>query len=355
MNLNLMFAALSAVFVLNVSLFAQQTPLPQLGITPTQASQHSILERPGQPKLPIAHVAQGPVDKSANETFKDEPSILNIEKAAQETDLLMIDTSVDYDTSDSARNDAQPKLQQTKKFAVSFEGPSEIQQDKLQIFQFRVTNAQNVPSRPAVIRLNTADGLEFVDSTVQARVDPERKMVEWPVRSLAPNESLQVNFRSRGTQPGEKTQSLSVLQDLQLIQNQTFQSYILEKQAIQASIVSRTRSVPVGHPKEVEVRLTNLTPDLQQNLEVQIELPEGVQVVDSVLYNVEGNLVKFLPFDIRANQTRHVSLTVVGNTAGQSQLSATVVSKTHPISNKENTELRFFQVARAGSELTSQR
>ena len=103
MNLNLMFAALSAVFVLNVSLFAQQTPLPQLGITPTQASQHSILERPGQPKLPIAHVAQGPVDKSANETFKDEPSILNIEKAAQETDLLMIDTSVDYDTSDSAR------------------------------------------------------------------------------------------------------------------------------------------------------------------------------------------------------------------------------------------------------------
>ena len=96
--------------------------------------------------------------------------------------------------------------------------------------------------------------------------------------------------------------------------------------------------------------MTNLTREIQRGVEVQVELPRGVEVVESVLYDVENNMVKFQPIDINGNQTLRVSLTVVAREEGDSQMSAVVVSETQPISNKENAMLRISRVASASGE-----
>ena len=106
----------------------------------------------------------------------------------------------------------------------------------------------------------------------------------------------------------------------------------------------------MGHPSQIEVALTNLTREVQRGVKVQVELPRGVEVVESVLYDVEKNIVTFQPIDINGNQTLRVSLTVVAREEGDSQMSAVVVSKTQPISNKENTMLRFSRVASASDK-----
>ena len=106
----------------------------------------------------------------------------------------------------------------------------------------------------------------------------------------------------------------------------------------------------MGHPSQIEVALTNLTREIQRGVEVQVELPRGVEVVKSVLYDVENSIVKFQPIDINGNQTLRVSLTVVAREEGDSQMSAVVVSETQPISNKENAMLRISRVASASGE-----
>ena len=342
----LVFAILNLVAFLNVPLIAQQSP----GENPGFKRQHSILQRVGEPTKseptpPAARIAEAPqfrppnrlpieiktpttpVRKAKNPKINRQLAFRNI--ANKKATIVKLS-----DESESAQA-----------FELSFNGPEEIESGEVQVFNFKVTNLQKTRSAPVVMQLGMPSGIKFVDSTIQARVDLQRSVTEWMVRPLAPGETVEVNFRARGIESGNQRQQLAIVQNRETIENTTLDSFVNEKQLVRARIVANSEAVTVGHPSQVEVELTNLTQEIKRGLEVQVELPADVEVVESVLYDVQENVVTFRPIDIRENQTRSVSLTLVGQKEGDSQMSAVVVSETQPISNKENAMLRFSRVA----------
>ena len=323
----LAIAILNVVAVLNLPLLAQQTP-SNITVAPAAKSQQfSILQRVGEPRFRVAKAAQP--TPTTNQPKIGAPSIL-------------------------ARDVGNPKIRQQpkplKKFDVTFDGPDHIEPGQLQVFNFKVTNLQQVRSNPFVMQLETPTGIQFIDSTIQGRVDLQRRTTEWTVPPLRPRETVQVSFRARGILSGPQQQRLSVVQNSERIQNLALDSFVLQQKSVRTRILANNNSVTVGHPSQIEVALTNLTREVQRGVKVQVELPRGVEVVESVLYDVEKNIVTFQPIDINGNQTLRVSLTVVAREEGDSQMSAVVVSKTQPISNKENTMLRFSRVASASDK-----
>ena len=323
----LAIAILNVVAVLNLPLLAQQTP-SNITVAPAAKSQQfSILQRVGEPRFRVAKAAQP--TPTTNQPKIGAPSIL-------------------------ARDVGNPKIRQQpkplKKFDVTFDGPDHIEPGQLQVFNFKVTNLQQARSTPVVMQLETPTGIQFIDSTIQGRVDLRRRTTEWTLRPLRSGETVQVSFRARGIQSGPQQQRLSVVQNSERIQNLALDSVVLQQQSVRTRILANNNSVTVGHPSQIEVALTNLTREIQRGVEVQVELPRGVEVVESVLYDVENNMVKFQPIDINGNQTLRVSLTVVAREEGDSQMSAVVVSETQPISNKENAMLRISRVASASGE-----
>ena len=337
----LAFAILNLVAFLNTSLVAQQTP----GIGAESKRQHSILQRTGEPTPPAARVAKAPQLQQAN------PSPTEIQTPT--TQERRVDNS-ESGQQPRLKKDADEEtpvveladqLKQAKNFDLSFNGPDQIAPGQLQVFSFKVTNLLETQSAPIVMRLGIPAGIEFVDSTIQARVDIQRSVIEWMVRPLAAGEAVEVNFRARGVQSGPQHQQLSIVHNAETIKEIALESFVLEQQSVRTRIVADSKAVTVGHPSQIEVVLTNLTQQMKRGLEVQVELPADVEVVESVLYEVKENVVTFQPIDIQGNQTRSVSLTLVGQEEGNSQMSAVVVSETQPISNKENAMLRFSRMA----------
>ncbi len=339
-------AILNIFAVLNLPLLAQQTP-SNITSTPTaKGQQFSILQQIGEPPVRVAKGAE-PVP-TTNEPKPGTQSILAGNDGGPKVDQLQKRKRRASSKPPIIRAAKEPKP--TKKFNVTFDGPDHIEPGQVQVFNFNVTNLQQARSTPVVMQLETPTGIQFIDSTIRGRVDLQRRTTEWTVPALHPGETVNVSFRARGIHSGPQQQRLSVIQNSERIQNLALDSFVLQQQSVRTRILANNNSVTVGHPSQIEVALTNLTREIQRGVEVQVELPRGVEVVKSVLYDVENSIVKFQPIDINGNQTLRVSLTVVAREEGDSQMSAVVVSETQPISNKENAMLRISRVASASGE-----
>ncbi len=279
--------------------------------------------------MPIGDLEPGQSKKFTLRLMAVQPGVLN--------NVIRLSSGDGVSAEDSAEIEVTaPQL------ALELQGPSRRFLERQANFELLIGNAGTAPATNVEIVAYLDRGFTFVSTEYKGQYDPNRHAVYWSLAELPPGQNGTVPLRLLPIEAGSRVVRLEARGDLG-VKSESEKSITVEALAeLTFSVADQHDPIEVGSETTYEIRVTNNGSRDDTNVQLQVELPPGLDLVAAEPSNVtvSGRTVAFAPLaHIDAKGEYSFKLKVRGDSAGAHIVRAVVTSDASkvPVMKEEKT------------------
>ncbi len=231
-----------------------------------------------------------------------------------------------------------PKLQ------VELQGPSKRFLERQATYQLNVANSGTADATNVEISVQLDRGFTFVSTDYEGQYDPSRHAVFWSLAQLPAGASGSVPLTLLPVQAGEQAIKIDARADLGVTASSERTMSVEGFAELSFAISNAGGPIEVGAETNYEIRVTNSGSKPDSNVRVQVQLPQGLELVSSEgEAGTDGRgLVAFQPrTQLAPGEEIKYGLRVRGVSPGTHIVRAIVVSdqSTVPVTKEDSTRV----------------
>lgn len=225
---------------------------------------------------------------------------------------------------------------------VGLEGPSRRFLERQATYQLNIANLGTADATNVEILVQLDRGFTFISTTNEGQYDPSQHVVHWSLAQLPAGGSGSVPLTLLPVEEGEQAITIDARADLGVIAKNERRMMVEGFAELSFAITSSGGPIELGSETSYEVRVTNSGSKPDSNVRVQLQLPQGLEVVSTdgdAMMDGRG-LVAFQPkTQLSPGTELAYRVRVRGVAAGTHIVRAAVVSDqaTVPVTKEEST------------------
>ena len=225
---------------------------------------------------------------------------------------------------------------------MALQGPSRRFLERQATYELDIANSGTADATNVEIAAYLDRGFNFVSTDFEGQYDPSRHAVFWSLANLPPGEQGKVPLTLLPIREGERAIRLEARADLGVVAKNERTVSVDSLAELTFQITDSADPIEIGGETMYEIRLTNSGSRNDSNVQVQLQLPQGVELVSSDAdAETDGRgLVAFAPRqELAAGSDIVYRVKARGVAPGTHLIKAVVVSdqSTVPVTKEEST------------------
>ncbi len=164
---------------------------------------------------------------------------------------------------------------------VALQGPSRGFLERQVTYQLDIANSGTADATNVEIAAYLDRGFTFVSTDFEGQYDPSRHAVFWSLANLPPTEQGKVPLTILPVSDGERAIRLEARADLGVVAKNERTVNIDSRAELTFQITDSSDPIEIGGETMYEIRLSNSGSRNDSNVRVQLQLPQGIELVSS--------------------------------------------------------------------------
>jgi uncharacterized repeat protein (TIGR01451 family) len=200
--------------------------------------------------------------------------------------------------------------------AVAMAGPAVQPLAREGNYEIRVTNPGDATTGAAMVFAKIPTGLEVTMAAENAYNEATRTL-RWQITQIRPTDVVRLPFRAETTQAGEQTLKVFVQSDQIKDATVAHTTRVISRSNLIVTVVNDQELTAIKDPVVFKVTVINAGSRLVDDLRVRVAMPEGLNAVNSVGYNVTDGKIVFPVQKLASGEKVTLAFGVVGDRSGE--------------------------------------
>ncbi len=206
---------------------------------------------------------------------------------------------------------------------VEITGPALRHVGRTGHFEIRVTNPGDGPTKAVEVMASIPKGLRVVAIAKAAKYDRDNNTLTWYLDNIQPSSETVLSLRAMATEVGELHPQVVASNRTGLIAKTESTIRVVGRPNLWATVVNNDGATETYQTATFTVLLGNRGSVAAPEVDVKVELPEGLEALRGDDYEISGNVIRFEPVAINGGSQQELTFKATGRIAGSHAVRAT--------------------------------